>query len=80
MIFLLITLVSIFILDTNIEVGPSTKTQKKYCDITGFETKYQDKETRMRFYNTNIYRAIKDMPEPIVNQYLALRKANFVLK
>jgi len=66
--------------DQSIEAGPSILPKKKYCDITGFETNYSDPKSGLRYYNSDIFKLIQNFPEPIKNQYLALRKALFIIK
>jgi INO80 complex subunit C len=70
----------IYILDQNLEVGPSIFPKKKYCDITGLECKYSDPKTGLRYYNAEIFKLIQNLPEPFKNQYLTIRKALFTIK
>ncbi len=67
-------------LDQSLEVGPSTIPKKKYCDITGLECNYTEPTTGLRYYNSEIFKLIQNLPEPIKNQYLSLRKALFIIK
>jgi len=64
----------------NAETGPSVNPKIKYCDITGFKTNYFSKASNIRYYNQDIFRILKELPEPIINQYLTIRKAGFTLK
>jgi INO80 complex subunit C len=68
------------LLDQSIEAGPSLLPKRKYCDITGFESNYKDPSTGLRYYNSEIYKIVGTLTEPIKNQYLALRKALFIIK
>ena len=65
---------------TSLEVGPSVEGKLKFCDITGFKGNYYDKTSQLRFFNSDIYKIVSEIPEPIKNQYLSIRKALFVLK
>ena len=67
-------------LDQSIEAGPSFLPKVKYCDVTGFETQYQDPRSGLRYYNSDIYKLSQNMTEPIKNQYLLIRKALFIIK
>jgi len=67
-------------LDQGIEAGPSFMPKKKYCDITGFESTYSDPKTGLRYYNSEIFKIIQNLSEPVKNQYLSLRKALFIIK
>ena len=53
---------------------------KKYCDYTGFETNYTELNTGIRYYNGEIFRLFQDMPQPVKDQYLNIRKALIRLK
>ena len=66
--------------DQGIEAGPSYLPKIKYCDVTGFETNYQDPRSGLRYYNSDIYKLSQIMTEPIKNQYLSIRKALFIIK
>jgi INO80 complex subunit C len=70
----------LFLIDQGIEAGPSLQPRRKYCDITGFETNYIDPRSGLRYYNSEIYKIIQNLSEPIKNQYLSLRKALFIIK
>ena len=63
-----------------LENGPSILPHKKYCDYTGFETNYTELNTGIRYYNGEIFRLFQDMPQPIKDQYLNIRKALIRLK
>jgi INO80 complex subunit C len=67
-------------LDQSIEAGPSLLPKRKYCDITGFESNYTDPGTGLRYYDAEIYKIVHTLTEPIKNQYLAMRKALFIIK
>ena len=63
-----------------IENGPSLLPHKKYCDYTGFETNYTELNTGIRYYDGQIFRLFQDMPQPLKDQYLNIRKALIRLK
>jgi len=74
-------LVNIFkFIDESLEVGPSVIPSKKYCDITGLESKYTDPISKLRFYSSDMYKLSKTLNESIKNQYLSLRNALFIIK
>ena len=58
-----------------VDAGPSSLPKKRYCDITGFETNYCDKESGLYFENLAIYQYMKTMPKSVKDQLLAMRKA-----
>jgi INO80 complex subunit C len=64
----------------SIEAGPSILPKKKYCDLTGFQGNYQDPSSGLRYYNSEIYKIIQNLSDPIKNQYLSIRKALFIIK
>lgn len=64
----------------SITAPPSLKPVKTYCDITGLPTNYKSPNTRMRYYNKECFDMIKSLPPGVDQQYLALRKANVILK
>jgi hypothetical protein len=65
---------------SSIDGGISVKRPAKYCDFTGFSTKYQDPKTGLRYFNTDFYPYVKTIPDSVRDDYLAIRKANIVLK
>eukprot|EP01135_Chromosphaera_perkinsii_P005389 Nk52_evm70s343 gene=Nk52_evmTU70s343 len=65
---------------TNIEAPPSLLPRKKYCDISGLIAPYMDPKTKLRYHDSVHYKAIKTLPEDIVEGYLTLRGDNVVLK
>ncbi len=67
-------------IDGSIEAGPSLLPKRKYCDITGFESNYLEPKSGLRYYNSDIYKVITSLSEPVKNQYLSLRKALFIIK
>jgi len=75
-------MISIFliIIDNNLEAGPTTLPKKKYCDVTGLESKYTDPRSGLRYYNSDIFKMMQTFSEPLKNQYLSIRKALFVIK
>lgn len=65
---------------TSIAAAPSLKPKKKYCDITGLPAKYTDPKTGLFYYNAEVYRVVKGLGTAQVQEYLAARGANTVLK
>ncbi|KAL1589176.1 hypothetical protein WHR41_02088 [Cladosporium halotolerans] len=65
---------------TSIAAAPSLKPKKKYCDITGLPAKYKDPKTGLFYYNAEVYAVIKSLTTGQVQEYLAARGANTVLK
>ncbi|EAS07791.3 chromatin-remodeling complex protein, putative (macronuclear) [Tetrahymena thermophila SB210] len=61
----------------SIEGPPPLKPQKKYCDITGFESKYKDKSSGLQYHDKYVYEYINtSVSRPMVEQFLSLRKIN----
>ncbi|KXT18620.1 hypothetical protein AC579_9780 [Pseudocercospora musae] len=65
---------------TSIAAAPSLKPKKKYCDITGLPAKYKDPKSGLYYYNAEIYAVVKSLNTTQVQEYLAARGANTVLK
>ncbi|KAK5169602.1 chromatin-remodeling complex subunit ies6 [Saxophila tyrrhenica] len=65
---------------TSIAAAPSLKPKKKYCDITGLPAKYRDPKTGLNYVNAEVYTVIKGLTTGQVQEYLAARGANTVLK
>ena len=64
----------------DIEAGPSILPKKKYCDFTGLTSNYNELHTGIRYYNSKIYKMSQNIPQPIKDQYLTIRKALIRLK
>ncbi|KAL3642622.1 hypothetical protein CASFOL_013437 [Castilleja foliolosa] len=64
----------------NIESPPSMHPCKRICDITGYEAPYFDPRTKLRYANTEVFKAIRSLPNDYVQRYLALRNAAVVLR
>ena len=64
----------------DIEAGPSILPKKKYCDFTGLTSNYNELHTGIRYYNSQIYKMSQNIPQPIKDQYLNIRKALIRLK
>mmetsp|Transcript_27959 Transcript_27959/g.39033 ORF Transcript_27959/g.39033 Transcript_27959/m.39033 type:complete len:157 (+) Transcript_27959:127-597(+) len=60
----------------SIQVGPSIYPPKKYCDITGFEAKYREPRTRLRYSSASLYQVVKNIPSTLKEKYLKIRGAN----
>lgn len=65
---------------TSIAAAPSLKPKKKYCDITGLPAKYKDPKSGLYYYNAEIYAVVRSLNTIQVQEYLAARGANTVLK
>ena len=65
---------------TSIQAAPSLKPKMKYCDITGLPAKYQDPKTGLRYCNQEAYGVVRTLSTAQVQEYLAARGANTVLK
>ena len=65
---------------TSIAAAPSLKPKKKYCDITGLPAKYRDPKSGLYYYNSEIYAIVKSLSTGQVQEYLAARGANTILK
>jgi len=65
---------------TSIAAAPSLKPKQRYCDITGLPAPYQDPKTGLRYHNKEIYAVVKTLSTAQVQDYLAARGANTVLK
>ena len=64
----------------DLEAGPSLLPKKKYCDFTGLTSCYNELHTGIRYYNSQIYKMSQNIPQPIKDQYLNIRKALIRLK
>jgi INO80 complex subunit C len=73
-------LLNLIFIDNSLEAGPSVLPKKKYCDVTGLESKYVDPRSGLRYYNSDIFKLVQNFTEPLKNQYLSLRKALFIIK
>jgi len=65
---------------TSIQAAPSLKPKRRYCDITGLPARYQDPKTGLRYHNKEVYGVLKTLSTAQVQEYLAARGANTVLK
>ncbi|KAK5117981.1 hypothetical protein LTR62_004025 [Meristemomyces frigidus] len=65
---------------TSIQAPPSLKPKQKYCDITGLPSKYTDPKTGLQYYNAEIYQIVRGLGTAQVQEFLAIRGANTVLK
>ncbi|KAH0657582.1 hypothetical protein KY289_026330 [Solanum tuberosum] len=54
--------------NVNIETPPSMHPGKKICDITGFEAPYFDPRTKLRYANTEVFKAIRSLPNDYVQR------------
>jgi len=68
--------------DTSIAAPPSLLPQRKYCDITGYEAKYTDPKTGLRYQNAEVFSFIRHTlnTHEKIQDYLALRNAHTVIK
>jgi INO80 complex subunit C len=65
---------------TSIAAAPSLKPKRKYCDITGLPAKYKDPKSGLHYYNAEVYAVVKSLGTAQVQEYLAARGANTILK
>lgn len=70
---------SIFVV-MSIRAPPSLYPTKKYCDFSGFESKYLDPKTRLRYCNTTVFSIIRALSLDQVSEYLEVRRARTILK
>ena len=56
----------------SIEAPPSVLPPKKYCDITGLESNYQDPKSRLRYHNSEIFRVVRGLMGGIDQQVCGL--------
>ncbi|KAF2147738.1 hypothetical protein K461DRAFT_283333 [Myriangium duriaei CBS 260.36] len=65
---------------TSIAAAPSFKPKRKYCDVTGLPAAYADPKTGLRYANKEVYGVVRTLGTGSVQEYLAARGANTVLK
>ena len=63
-----------------IDAGISTRQPAKFCDLVGFEGRYTDPKSGIRYYSKDQYQAITEMPQTVKDEILSVRKANIVLR
>ena len=63
-----------------IDAGISTKQPAKFCDLVGFEGRYIDPKSGIRYYSKEQYQAIIEMPQTVKDEILSVRKANIILR
>ncbi len=56
-----------------IEAPQSLKPAKKYCDLTGFETRYMDKATGLLYHDRYVLSKVKAMSRPLCESLVGLR-------
>ncbi|PIK34424.1 putative INO80 complex subunit C-like [Apostichopus japonicus] len=59
-----------------IDAPPSFKPAKKYSDLSGFEAKYTDPQTKLHFSNPQEFAQLRILPSDTVSGLLSLRRAN----
>lgn len=59
-----------------IDTPPSFKPAKKYSDLSGFEAKYTDPQTKLRYSNPQEFAQLRILPSDTVAGLLSLRRAN----
>lgn len=64
----------------SIEAPPSLLPKRKYCDLTGLESKYTCPKTGLRYHSSSIYEHFKHLGPSQVQQLLSLRNAHTILK
>lgn len=65
---------------SSIAAAPSLKPKKKYCDVTGLPARYKDPKSGLYYYNAEVYAVVRGLSTGQVQEYLAVRGANTVLK
>ena len=60
----------------SIEVPNSRLPARKYCDITGYEAKYCDPKSRLRYCSVEAMKLIRSLPKNIIQKYLSIRNGN----
>lgn len=65
---------------SSIAAAPSLRPRRRYCDITGLPAKYRDPKTGLNYFNAEVYAIVKGLTTGQVQEYLAARGANTVLK
>ena len=60
----------------SIEVPNSRLPARKYCDITGYEAKYCDPKSRLRYCSVEAMKLIRSLPKNILQKYLSIRNGN----
>ncbi|BGP56124.1 hypothetical protein JCM8202_005891 [Rhodotorula sphaerocarpa] len=64
----------------SVDAPPSLMPQKRYCDITGLEAKYQDPRSTLRYHNPEIYDILRTFQPAVIQAYLAVRGQGVVLR
>ncbi|GAA5863543.1 hypothetical protein JCM3774_006518 [Rhodotorula dairenensis] len=64
----------------SVEAPPSLMPQKRYCDITGLEAKYQDPRSTLRYHNAEVYEVLRTFQPAVIQAYLAVRGQGVVLR
>lgn len=65
---------------TSVAAAPSFRPRRRYCDITGLPASYVDPKTGLRYANKEVYAVVRGLGTGTVQEYLAARGANTVLK
>ena len=60
----------------SIEVPNSRLPARKYCDITGYEAKYCDPKSRLRYCSVEAMKLIRSLPKNILQKYLSIRNGD----
>ena len=63
----------------SVEVPNSKLPPRKYCDITGYEAKYTDPKSKLRYCSVGVMRLIRSLPENILQKYISIRKGDLGL-
>ncbi|KAL5649597.1 hypothetical protein ACJX0J_040406, partial [Zea mays] len=50
----------------NIQSPPSIYPPKRYCDLTGFEARYVDPRTKLRYSDPEVFKQIRMLPDEYV--------------
>lgn len=60
----------------SIEVPNSKLPARKYCDITGYEAKYCDPKSKLRYCSVEAMKLIRSLPKNILQKYLSIRNGD----
>ena len=60
----------------SIEVPNSKLPARKYCDITGYEAKYCDPKSKLRYCSVEAMKLIQSLPRNILQKYLSIRNGD----
>lgn len=65
---------------TSLAAAPSFTPKRKYCDVTGLPSRYQDPKSGLRYFDKEIFAIVKTMQTAQVQEFLSTRGAHTILK